>query len=368
MTDCYHKALPIYLKMAEDLLRRINSGVFTGMLPAESELSKEYKVGRNTTRNCLEKLEAEGVVYRVNGKGTFISTTGHKKNKNILLVVDRLSGNAYESLHSLIAGAVAGCHDVNTQVQLVLISQLEKNIELVKYDERFCSGILFLFSHILDDSTIAIAKKSGMVFGVAGISRFEKCNFLDIDNRQAMRSVVDRLFELGHRRFGVVFTDNDPVGHVQKRLDAVIERLAEHNLSLAPEMLVMNKPKMDKNNDSFASEFFKKDIQPPTAIICVSDQYARLVMQYLHRHNYLVPQDISVTGFDDHEMCQFLDPPLSSVHVDYFEIGNMATKIIIEQLNNFSLQQNHQLYECKFVERASIGIAPKKLIARRAVN
>lgn len=354
------KALPIYHQMAEDLRRNITSGKLAGMLPAENQLSESYKVGRNTTRNCLKKLESEGLIYRINGKGAFVSPGVDKKIRNLLLVVDRLAGGPYESLHSLIAGAAAASHEAGAQVQLILISQLAQSIELVKYDDRFQSAILFLLNHILTEDIVTTAEKSGLPFLITGVPKFQKYNFLDIDNRYAMRGVVDRLFELGHRRFGVATfeRESDAVGHYQQRVEAVVERLNELGLSLPPELLVRIDAKQNPQDDSFVKAFLRKDIEPPTAIVCVSDTLARLSLQFLRRHNYRVPQDISVTGFDDHEVCQFLEPPLSSVHVDYFQIGNTAAGMLLELLNNFSLRRCQKLCECDLVVRESIGTAP----------
>ena len=357
------KALPIYHQMAEDLRRNITSGKLAGMLPAENQLSESYKVGRNTTRNCLKKLESEGLIYRINGKGAFVSPGVDKKIRNLLVVVDRLGSGPYESLHSLIAGAAAACHDVGAQVQLILITQLEKRIELVKYDDRFQSAILFLFSHILTDDIVAVAEKSGMPFLISGVPEYQKYNYLDIDNRYAMRQVVDRLFELGHRRFGVAAWHDDPVGHFKQRIDAVNERLKELGLSMPPELKIMRGGKLlsdgQSSDDSFVEAFFRKGCQPPTAIVCVSDPLARLSLQYLRRHGFRVPQDISVTGFDDHESCRFLEPPLSAVHVDYFQMGKTAAEMLLEMLDDFSLRRCQKLCECDLIVRESIGPAPK---------
>ena len=354
-----YKALPIYHQMAEDLRRNITSGKLAGMLPAENQLSESYKVGRNTTRNCLKKLESEGLIYRINGKGAFVSPGGDKKIRNLLLVVDNLGGRSHETLHALIAGAAASCHDASAQVQLVTLSQLVKSIDLVKFDDRFQSGILFLFNHLLNREIIAGVEKSGLPFLISGVSDFQKCNFIEIDNRAAMRSVVDRLFEIGHRRFGVAALADDPVGHNKQRTDAVIERLTELGLAMQPELLVVDNSDKRDEDDSFAEKFVRKGIQPPTALVCTSDRLARLAMHYLHRHGYRIPEDISITGFDDHEICRLLDPPLSAIHVDYFQMGKTAAEMLLEILDDFSLRHCQKLIECDLIVRESIGPAPK---------
>lgn len=72
---------PKYHAVKIDLLNRINTGEFKcgDKLPSESELMSIYNVSRITIRKALEELVADRVVYRVQGKGTFVQSTAETK-------------------------------------------------------------------------------------------------------------------------------------------------------------------------------------------------------------------------------------------------------------------------------------------------
>jgi len=66
-----------YQQLSEILIKQIGKGVFkpSEQIPTEMELSKRYKLNRHTVRQAIERLENEGFVYKIKGKGTFVANT-----------------------------------------------------------------------------------------------------------------------------------------------------------------------------------------------------------------------------------------------------------------------------------------------------
>lgn len=65
-----------YQQLSEILIKQIERGVFkpSEQIPTEMELSKRYKLNRHTVRQAIERLEDEGLVYKIKGKGTFVAS------------------------------------------------------------------------------------------------------------------------------------------------------------------------------------------------------------------------------------------------------------------------------------------------------
>ncbi len=126
------KRQPLYQQMVTDLHRRIENGELQpgGPAPSESELIGEFGVSSTTARRCLNELAQSGLVYRVQGRGTFVSElAGINATKQIGIfyhdladLTDGFMANALRGVHEavdgrgvqpalLTLGGVAGAHD-----------------------------------------------------------------------------------------------------------------------------------------------------------------------------------------------------------------------------------------------------------------
>jgi len=76
MSKVNHDApVPIYYQIKQDLQDKIIGGIFkpNDRIPSEETLAKQYGISRMTARNAVTQLVNEGFLYRVHGKGTFVS-------------------------------------------------------------------------------------------------------------------------------------------------------------------------------------------------------------------------------------------------------------------------------------------------------
>lgn len=70
-----HSYKPLYLQLSENLRQRIEGDDLEpgSRLPSENELVARYGVSRNTARQAINALIAQGLVYRLQGRGTFVA-------------------------------------------------------------------------------------------------------------------------------------------------------------------------------------------------------------------------------------------------------------------------------------------------------
>lgn len=66
---------PMHVTVYQDIIQRISAGTFVpgDCLPSESEMERQYKTSRTPIRQALGELENEGYIYRLQGKGSFVS-------------------------------------------------------------------------------------------------------------------------------------------------------------------------------------------------------------------------------------------------------------------------------------------------------
>ncbi|MCR3750706.1 LacI family DNA-binding transcriptional regulator [Lentzea californiensis] len=92
----------------------------------------------------------------------------------------------------------------------------------------------------------------------------------------------------------------------------------------------------------------------PTAVFCANDLLALGVMQVALRGGLTVPGDLAIVGYDDIDAAETAAVPLTSVHVDGYELGQAAARLLTDEI---ALGPEHrherQVFEPKLVERAS---------------
>jgi LacI family transcriptional regulator len=94
--------------------------------------------------------------------------------------------------------------------------------------------------------------------------------------------------------------------------------------------------------------------RPPTAIFCANDLMAFGCYEALNERGLGVPEDISVVGYDDREIAQFLRPALTTVVLPHFEMGAEAAALIIDSQFRSDGPQPQIKVECPLVERSSV--------------
>lgn len=178
-----------------------------------------------------------------------------------------------------------------------------------------------------------------------------------IDNRGAARAVVDYLISLGHRRIGVItgLKDNP---HTVDRLAGYKEGLAAAGIEFDPSLLAEGDFTMWSGLNS-ATQFCAMD-DIPTALLCLNDEMAIGAMQTLKLHGLRVPEDISVTGFDDISYARYCDPSLTTVNQPAEEIGKRAMDMLLRLIEGEPLAQEESVLPAEFVIRKSTAVPRKK--------
>ena len=95
----------------------------------------------------------------------------------------------------------------------------------------------------------------------------------------------------------------------------------------------------------------------PTALICVNDVTAVGALRELRERGIRVPQDMSVTGFDNISLSEFCSPPLTTVHIPRERIGHIICNCLIPGDRQTVLDQEIVI-DPEFILRDSTGPAP----------
>jgi DNA-binding LacI/PurR family transcriptional regulator len=96
----------------------------------------------------------------------------------------------------------------------------------------------------------------------------------------------------------------------------------------------------------------------PTAIVCVNDVMAVGALRELRECGIRVPQDVSVTGFDNVKLSEFCYPALTTVHIPRDTIGHLISESLLAKSDKTTVADHEMVIDPEFVLRDSTGPAP----------
>ena len=150
------------------------------------------------------------------------------------------------------------------------------------------------------------------------------------DDVQGTRALTRHLLDLGHRR--IAFGGNERGGLLQQqRRQGVVAELKAAGLELHSEYDLLA-PNGQMSSGALLAKQLLNLPERPTAIICFNDMQAIGVMQTLQQTNIRLPEDISVAGFDDIPLAEFIYPALTTYCQPSWELGQMAAKVALNLL------------------------------------
>jgi DNA-binding LacI/PurR family transcriptional regulator len=150
---------------------------------------------------------------------------------------------------------------------------------------------------------------------------------ITVDWEKPMQKTVEYLYSLGHRRMAFV-GHHTALASLQARRQAFLNALElySHSVEFATEADVDSPEGGRLATRRLLSTGFE-----PTAILCVNDFMALGVLRELQSRGMSVPGDVSVTGFDNINLSEFTNPPLTTVNVPRERIGKLVFEALAPQ-------------------------------------
>jgi len=156
--------------------------------------------------------------------------------------------------------------------------------------------------------------------------------YVGSNNRQGVEKGMEYLWQLGHRKIGVlrVYKESD-VG--EKRYLAY-RKFLEEKSAYNPEFEFMGD--FTKESGYLCGEKLAAMKERPTALFCLSDLMAIGVIDSLKKNGVTVPNEISILGFDNISAGEHISPGLTTIAQNAFSIGEAAVNSIIMRIEEES--------------------------------
>jgi DNA-binding LacI/PurR family transcriptional regulator len=154
-----------------------------------------------------------------------------------------------------------------------------------------------------------------------GAPAFPKIDAVRVNYDEGIRQAVSHLAGLGHQSIAFV---SGPLEQTSARFrrDAFDKAMRSCHLKLRPDLMMEGDHTLEGGMTAMTALLTRAN--PPTAVVCSNDLTAIGVLHCLFEAGKQVPADLSVIGFDDVHIAQFMLPPLTTVRMSCEDIARVA--------------------------------------------
>jgi DNA-binding LacI/PurR family transcriptional regulator len=217
----------------------------------------------------------------------------------------------------------------------------EKNVFFLTVAHRHDRKLLESYSTVLRErgaegfimvDTVLSEQPRLPTVAVAGHYKIKGVTNVVLDHHHAAMLALTHLLELGHAN--IAFMKGSPLSaDSHDRWIAICEVAAELGIRMWPELVVELEGDDPTPNLGypFAKQLLKRK-RPFTALFAYNDISAIGSIYAFQEWGIRVPQDVSVVGFDDIQTAAYMVPSLTTVRQPLLQIGQMAARILLEQI------------------------------------
>ena len=176
-----------------------------------------------------------------------------------------------------------------------------------------------------------------------------------LDNQAGIFRAFDYACQMGHRDIGYLQSDTKIPNFVH-RLDGFYKGLREYGLMENRHPVIQLPCDVEgayREMKRFLTEL-PDHYQMPTIFLSDLDYIAIGAVQALKECGYRIPEDISIIGYDDMPMCEVIEPPLTSIHVNTTDIGKLAARRLLQKIKDPHDYHLTTLISSTLVRRASV--------------
>lgn len=376
-----NSSLPLHRQLLNELRHAIMSGDYGPheLLPGELELVEQLGVSRATVRRAWQAALQEGLIYRVAGKGTYVSDL--QRARPTRKVVGFLIPGFHTTFDSRLLAGAEGVLRAHGYGLLFACTERQVNEENRLLREMCADGVGgFLIWPASNDSraerflgtpqcTVPAVFMDRPVPGL-------RLPCVTSRNHTGGVQAMQHLLELGHRRIAFLASPLLDLWPIAERFRAYEDTMRQAGLQPAPPLVIGAREefKVDAVQNS-VREAYAREIAEltailsrpdrPTAIFAMNDLMALLTLIAAAQVGLRVPRDLSVVGFDNLSLVEHFDPPLTTIAQDPMKIGAEAARRLLALIDGEPAEDILTLLPTHLVIRASTAPPPEEVMTSR---
>lgn len=157
----------------------------------------------------------------------------------------------------------------------------------------------------------------------------DKFSSVVADNQESARIATEHLLQNGSKRVGFI-GGADYLGIVKKRKEGYVEALQKYNIPIEDALIICEK--MTPEEGCEATKRLLNLPNPPDAILAMNDTLAFAAMKEIKNNNLRIPQDIALIGYTDDTHSNYVEPALTAIAHNTYEMGTTACRLLLKQI------------------------------------
>jgi DNA-binding LacI/PurR family transcriptional regulator len=318
-------------------------------LPTQADVAKEAGVSTSTVSLFLNKKPGvskeaqESIAAAMKKLGYSPRQLKKKKGSNLIgIMIENLAFSAFSDVLYLQVlqgfekeARSFGFHTVITTIDTQRQLEIPKAIE----DGEF-AGVVALGGGDMTDEFLFLISTTGVPMVM--IDNYLMGGDIDAilaDNEIGAYFATRHLIEKGYQRIAVI-TGPKKYKPLTDRLQGFLRAMVETGKPLQPWQIQPTLSKGIPNKGYLEMKSLLSLPEPPDAVFCVSDRTAFGALGAINEAGLCVPKDIALVGFDDIPECQRSTPPLTTVHMQKWEMGIEAAQRLAKVINQPNQEKN----------------------------
>lgn len=361
----------LYEKVYQSLKKDIKEGKYKpgDRIPSEKELSDIFQISRITSKRAMVKLVEDGIIYRTQGKGTFVSdgvrTLDRARKPLFGLIVTN-----FDDSHS--SKLISGIETASDEQCMIILKQSfglpDKEEKIIKELLDFGVDGLIIYPAQAEHYSSEILKMVVDQFPLVLIDRSFKgvaATAISTDNVQAAKIGMEYFFDLGHEHIGVLSPTTIGTTTIEDRFAGIVQAFSERNVRVNRELWcteirsTLPIPEATCEEDIELIKTYLKTHTDITALFTIEYKIAMLAQRAVEQIGLRIPEDISILCFDEPDNSW---DSWTFTHLQQKEktIGETAVRRLLEMINGSCSIEKVEFPAC-LVEGNSTCHIKKKL-------
>ncbi|CAH0121577.1 Arabinose metabolism transcriptional repressor [Paenibacillus sp. CECT 9249] len=340
------KSLPLYKQIQHDIKRLIALGTLRegDRVPSEKELSEKYRVSQITSKNALIGLMEEGLLVRIQGKGTFVlsrpeNSPAHErlgewaalpgKSGRIGLVVPTMKTKVDQRfLDNIEKYATASGYEL--MLRITRESQQEEANVIASFMKQGVDGMIIfpVENETYNDSILRLSLEKFPFVLIDRYLKEIKTYSVSSDNANGTKEAVEYLLEKGHTSIALIspeitntVTDERAQGFEQAYIGRKLS--IDKNLWC---LLPLDTIASGKAGDKIGE--FLRERPELTAVMTVNTELCRYSYKAATEMKKRVPDDLEIVTFDPPDI-----PNVLYIRQNEEEMCRLTVELLLEQIN-----------------------------------